>query len=326
MQNFAPFVNPITLTPLQKTDLFFEDYVTNEKFPIKKEIPRFCDEKNYSESFGYQWNTFREIQLDSKSDTDYSYRRFYTLTGWDPKKLGKYKVLEVGSGAGRFTEIFLNTTSGLLHSIDLSNAVEANLENNKINSKRLSLAQASIYEMPFKNNTFDKIFCFGVLQHTPSFSESVISLINKTKVGGEIVVDFYPIKGWYTKIHSKYILRPITKRLPSKFLLRIIRFNIKWMMNIFDLLCFLKLKVFTRFIPIADISNFPTALNVKERKELTIMDTFDALSPTYDNPQRIKDVAKMFSSNGCEVSFAGIIKYHENSYAAVVRAIKKTHT
>ena len=54
------------------------------------------------------------------------------------------------------------------------------------------------------------------------------------------------------------------------------------------------------------------------------MDTFDAFSPAFDNPQRIKDVAKMFTSNGCEVSFAGIIKFHEKSYAAVVRAIKKS--
>ena len=199
MLNFVPFVNPKTLNPLKKTDLYFEDCLTNEKFPIKKEIPRFCSEENYSESFGYQWNTFREIQLDSKSFTDLSFQRFYASTGWIPNKLEKDRVLEVGSGAGRFTEVFLKTTKGLLHSIDLSNAVEANLKNNALNYKRLCLAQASIYEIPFENNIFDKVFCFGVLQHTPSFSKSIISLINKTAIGGEIIVDFYPINGWYSK-------------------------------------------------------------------------------------------------------------------------------
>ena len=62
---------------------------------------------------------------------------------------------------------------------------------------------------------FDKVFCFGVLQHTPDFQSSVKALISKTKPGGEVVVDFYPIKGWWTKVHAKYIFRPWTKRMSS---------------------------------------------------------------------------------------------------------------
>ena len=128
MIKFVPFVNPKTLVPLKKNDCYFQDIQTKEIFPIKKKIPRFCDEENYSTSFGYQWNTFREIQLDSISNTDLSYQRFYATTDWDPVKLEKQNVLEVGSGAGRFTEVYLNSTNGLLHSIDLSNEVEANLK------------------------------------------------------------------------------------------------------------------------------------------------------------------------------------------------------
>ena len=154
---------------LKKTGNYFEDIHTKEKFPIRKNIPRFCDEQNYTTSFGYQWNTFREIQLDSKSKTDLSLQRFYATTDWNPVRLEKENVLEVGSGAGRFTEVFLNSTNGLLHSIDLSNAVEANIKKNKNNSRRLRIAQASIYEIPFANNIFDKIFCLGVLQHIRIF-------------------------------------------------------------------------------------------------------------------------------------------------------------
>jgi len=42
--------------------------------------------------------------------------------------------------------------------------------------------------MPFPNNSFDKVFCFGVLQHTPDFDASIKVLIEKAKPGGEIVV------------------------------------------------------------------------------------------------------------------------------------------
>ena len=43
--------------------------------------------------------------------------------------------------------MFLKTTKGTLHSIDYSNAVEANFKNNFKFKDRLKLSQASIYEM-----------------------------------------------------------------------------------------------------------------------------------------------------------------------------------
>jgi SAM-dependent methyltransferase len=121
--------------------------------------------------------------------------------------------LEVGSGAGRFTQIVLDYTKANLYSIDYSDAVSANYRNNAHHGDRLHLFQASIYEMPFPDNSFDKVFCFGVLQHTPDFKKSVKSLIDKAKPGGEIAVDFYPIKGWYTKINAKYICDPGPKNV-----------------------------------------------------------------------------------------------------------------
>ena len=96
------------------------------------------------------------------------------------------------------------------------------------------------------------------------------------------------------------------------------------MILLFDLLCLMKLNKLTRFIPIADLSNSPSKLTYKQRKERAVMDTFDAFSPAFDNPQRIKDVVKMFKTNGCEVSFAGVVKYHESSYGSIVRATRKS--
>ena len=40
--------------------------------------------------------------------------------------------LEVGSGAGRFSEVFLKTTDCLLHSVDYSDAVDVNQNNNLV--------------------------------------------------------------------------------------------------------------------------------------------------------------------------------------------------
>ena len=306
---------------MKKID-FLPDCVSTAQYQVIRGIPRFCPADNYSESFGFQWNHFDRTQLDVHSGADQSQQRFYSETGWDPQELSNCSVLEVGSGAGRFSEVFLRTTTGVLHSVDYSSAVDANRRNNAAYGERLQLAQASIYELPFADNSFDKVFCLGVLQHTPSFSDSVAALISKARLCGEIVVDFYPIKGWYTKLHSKYLLRPLTKRLPKPLLLKWIRLNIRWMLALFDLLCALRLGALTRFIPITDVSGFPSSLSPAQRREWAVMDTFDAFSPEFDNPQRVQDVARMFSSRGCEVTHAGLVHYTGGS-GMVVRAIKR---
>ena len=316
------YVSPKTGNNIKKIGNYYVSENFDEKFPIINSIPRFCNISNYTESFGYQWNQFSKTQLDSNINSRYSEIRFYKATKWDPKKLVNENVLEVGSGAGRFTEVFLKTTKGKLHSVDYSNAVETNYKNNYKFKSRLNLAQASIYEMPFLDDTFDKVFCFGVLQHTPSFEESVKALIKKTKQGGEIVVDFYPIKGWYTKINAKYILRPITKRLSHTSIHKLISMNINWMIKLYDFFCLMNLKILTRFIPITDLSLFPRKLTKFQRKQWAIMDTFDMYSPEFDNPKRIETVRKLFLKMGCKVTFANFIKYNKDVTGAVVRAIK----
>ena len=316
------YVSPETGNKLKKYNEYYISDSGYEKFPIINSIPRFCEMINYTKSFGYQWNRFDNTQLDSTIKGTYSENRFYKSTNWDPEIISKEKVLEVGSGAGRFTEVFLKTTKGILHSIDFSNAVEANFRNNFKFRDRLKLSQASIYEMPYANNTFDKIFCFGVLQHTPSFEESLRSLVNKAKSGGEIVVDFYPIKGWYTKIHAKYLLRPLTSKLSHESLNWLINSNIVWMIKLFNFLCSIRLKILTRFIPICDISLFPQNLSKSKIKEFAIMDTFDVFSPQFDNPMKINRVRELFIQMGCKVTFSGFIKFDSRSSSAVVRAIK----
>ena len=52
------------------------------------------------------------------------------------------------------------------------------------------------------------------------------------------------------------------------------------------------------------------------------MDTFDAFSPKYDNPMRIKKVRKLLIEMGCKVNFSGLIKFDKSASGAVVRAIK----
>lgn len=319
-------INPQTGKPLTNKGDFYEDPDGN-KFSVKDGVLRLVELENYTSNFGYQWNKFQKTQIDRESrGSNQSQERFFTVTGWDKQDLTGYNILEVGSGAGRFSQIVLDETKANLYSIDYSDAVAANFKNNGHHGNRFVLAQASVYEMPFADNTFDKVFCFGVLQHTPDFKKSVQNLIAKARPGAEVVVDFYPIRGWWTKVHAKYLLRPITKRWSNEKLLRKIEKNANWLMKAYFFFDKIGIgRVVNRFLPIVDIKGtLPQTLSKEELREWVILDTFDMFSPEHDHPQRISTVKKWFQEFGMEITFADFMHYgKENFSAAIVKGIKK---
>lgn len=318
----VPLVNPANGLPLEREGDLLVDADGNG-FPILGGVPRICDPENYTSNFGLQWNAFPETQLDSAAQQGISERRFFAETNWDAAALEGLDVLEVGSGAGRFSQVVLARTKAKLYSVDYSTAVEANLANNgQIAPDRFHLFQASIYEMPFPDGTFDKVFCLGVLQHTPDFEASVRSLVAKARPGGEIVVDFYCIRGPWTKITGKYLLRPFTRRMDQQRLLKLVRSNAGWMMKLGQAMNRVGLHALTRFLPIPDLAIMPRDLTPDQLREWVVLDTFDMLSPEYDNPQRITAVARMFERSGAAVTFAGFVD-NGTGRAAVVRAVKR---
>lgn len=113
---------------------------SGEQFPIRNFIPRFVPDDSYTASFGEQWNRYRRTQLDRFNGTTLSHDRFYSGTGWTPEDLKGKRILEVGCGAGRFTQIMLDAGAKLF-SVDYSSAVEACWTNNGPHPN-LFLAQA----------------------------------------------------------------------------------------------------------------------------------------------------------------------------------------
>lgn len=315
-------INPFTQRFLsQATEGLMENYALI--FPQKNGAYRIVEDNNYTENFGYQWNKFVGTQVDKASKLQMSKIRFFAETNWDKEDLTGKNILEVGSGAGRFTQIILDHTNANLFSVDYSNAVEANYKNNGPH-ERLHLFQASIYDMPFAKAQFDKVLCLGVLQHTPDFEQSVKALIEMAKPGAEVIVDFYPVNGWWTKLHAKYMYRRFTKNMGHEKLYKLVDSNIDWMIK--GSLFFSKIglgKMLNRFIPVCDIDGtLPASISYQQLRELCVLDTFDMFSPEYDNPQTINTVTNWFKQNGMEEVWGGKVNY-ENCVASVVKGIKK---
>lgn len=206
---------------------------------------------NYADSFGLQWNLHSQTQLDSHSGMTISKDRFNRETKWS-RDLSGDLILEVGCGSGRFTKIALDTGATVV-SIDYSSAIEENFNNNGSNN-RLLVVQADLYEMPFRFNYFDKVFCFGVLQHTPDPEKSFQMLVDHLKSSGQIATDVY-FKSFRRIFHIKFWVRPFVKDMEREQLYSLTRNYVDTVWPIARLLAVTKLGqiIASRFV--ADRSN-----------------------------------------------------------------------
>lgn len=186
--DFTVFVAPNTGYRLRREG---DDVVGADgtAYPIIRGIPRFVLPDNYATPFGEQWNRFPKTQLDSHTGIPLSEIRLERCMRGKLGEVTGKRVLEAGSGAGRFTEVLLKY-GAVLDSFDYSNAVEANAANNGA-SDQLTLAQADIRQPPYPAATYDYVVCLGVIQHTPDPEESIRSLWGMVKPGGSLVIDHY---------------------------------------------------------------------------------------------------------------------------------------
>lgn len=239
---------------------------------------------NYVGSFGLQWTRHATTQLDSLTGMRLSEERFFSTTGW-PKRMEGQRILEAGCGAGRFTEVVCKTGAQVV-AFDASEAVAANLSNNR-HFTNLALMRAGIYNPPLRPRSFDKIFCLGVLQHTPDPAKAFHRLVRLLKPGGEIVVDVYR-RDLLSLLQWKYLLRPITTRIPPQTLYKLVSRVVPPLIGPTAMLKRIAGRAGARLSPIAEFSHL--SLTARLNSDWAILDTFDMYSPAHDHPLSVKVV------------------------------------
>jgi SAM-dependent methyltransferase len=252
-------------------------------YPIAGYIPRFVIDEGYAEGFGLEWNVHRRTQYDRVSGAGLSERRFFEETGW-PRQLDGEVLIEAGSGSGRFTEHAL-ATGAIVLSLDYSRAVEANYASNGAH-ENLVLVQGDLFRMPFAPDVADRLFCFGVLQHTPDPQAALRSIVGHVRPGGEIVADIYAKTLTKYVLGTKYWVRPVTRRMAPD---RLYGFTSRYV----DALWPVARRV--RRVPRIGralnwrllIGDYSGLIDDDERlRDWARLDTFDMLAPRYDNPAR----------------------------------------
>ncbi len=286
--------------------LIKEKLIASKYYEAKKNLyfPQESNQNSISEvkNFGIQWNSFKKTQFDSFTNQNLTELRLKECSGWDLSKLKGRLVLEMGSGAGRFTEIFLKY-GAIVVSVELSTAIFANYENNQ--NKNLILVRDSIFNFKCEEITFDYVFCYGVAQHVENPIDIYKTCVNHLKLKtGLLSIDHY-WKRLGEKIpcflyYSKYLWRPITKRLNPSLLLKLIKLIYPIILptdillkKIFPKIIYKLIKIIIP-IPIANyFKEKGVNQNYKNLLNWCIMDTFDMLGAKYDEPWTYKKLFKI---------------------------------
>ncbi len=235
------FVDPRTHQPLEiEASMLRGNHIIagslhnkNITYPIINGIPRFFDQSNPAEfkkdkaekqttaSFGRKWNDLRAQDYGIGS-WDYNNLReqFIALLGC--KTFVELKnifakareTLNAGCGVAWSEYLFNFNQKTQRHCVDISLAVETAFRKTKQLSN-VVVSQASIFELPYRDNSFDIVYSLGVVHHTPNPKKALKKLVAKLKHGGLIGVYIYNKKPFLRELADEAI-RKITTRMTYK--------------------------------------------------------------------------------------------------------------
>ena len=288
----------------EEHDHIIEGEFWNEfnSYPIIDGIPRFVNEKNYTNSFGFQWGKWPLIQFESKNIgkpmEGHTRKMFNVITHHKLNDIkNKNLLLDCGCGAGRFIDICLENSNSKIIGIDYSSSVTTAHYKFSQNSN-VCIVNADALNMPFKPNIFDGAFSIGVLHHTPEPNKGVSEIYRCLKYGGWFGLSVYSKGSYYDKkILKKYrrifnLLKPVFNHYPPLFYSYFAVYVVKPVYN--------KVKFLRRRI----LKLFPF-VNLPDSK-WSILDTFDSISPVYASTHKYEEILGWVQFNG----FKNIIKTH----------------
>ena len=166
------------------------------------------------DAFGEEWskfNGFSDSEIKEIGDQYFDVAKKLLL----PTSV----VLDAGCGSGRWTKYVANKVK-FVEAIDPSNAVFVAYKMVK-NLTNVRVTQSDIDNIPFANESFDLVFCLGVLHHIPDTEKALNTLVGKLKKGGNLLVYLYYNLdnrglGYKTCFFFADLLRKMVSALPFK--------------------------------------------------------------------------------------------------------------
>ncbi len=265
-------------------------------------IPRFVSHAdNYADSFAFQWKHWHDTLSDKRTAGQKKHEVLARRTHFDEYRTEGATILECGMGGGDDTEVLLDLPFSEVHAFDISSAVERAAD--YLHDPRLVLSQASIYEIPYADHSFDFVFCHRVLQHTPDPEQALRAICRKVKPGGVLFAHCYK-RSWRYMLNYKYKYRWLTKRVPYEYVFWYVQTFGKplHLLNVVLHHCGpIGKSLAKQFVPFEYVAHYGS-FDKKQIRELERLVTFDALTPWHDHPMRSKTFRRIIEQEGFRIA------------------------
>jgi len=129
------------------------------------------------------------------------------------------KILEIGCGMGMDLLQFAKKGAKVVgvdlvpRHIKLANRL---FEIEKINSEDYEIFQADAEDLPLTDRTFDLVYSFGVLHHTPNIERAIDEIWRILKLDGRIIIGLYHKNSWHYWFNLLFVRGIIKKELNKK--------------------------------------------------------------------------------------------------------------
>ncbi len=179
--------------------------LSGKRYSISNGIPRFILDKTYNATWEYKWTHIDagrgiNFRIADKNDIAYQMHDIFDRNNHGGKAFeymrGKV-VLDLGCGVGQYSYRALEDYQpSKLVALDLTGGVDIfrkiMLERFPQHKSKVLLVQASVFQMPFRDETFDYVFALGVLQHTGDTRDAITQAARLVKENGQINFWVYP--------------------------------------------------------------------------------------------------------------------------------------
>jgi ubiquinone/menaquinone biosynthesis C-methylase UbiE len=144
--------------------------------------------------------------------------------GIDARTFRGRRAIDIGCGSGRFTHALKKLGSDSVVGVDYGKQGLRIAEDikKKLGAKGVSFKHASVLKLPFRDGSFDFVFCNGVLHHTENMERGIREMARVCEPGGKIWLYLYGDGGifWYARKRMPSIM----KKIPEEYTIEVLDF------------------------------------------------------------------------------------------------------
>ena len=293
-----------------------------ETFAVIAGIPRFVAglgamEKT-AESYGYQWAGFWKGFFDRGDVFGLQFEQtaqyFLSSLGLQEAQAQGTTVLDAGTGSGRIP-LSIHKMVRRVYAVDMHSGLEA-VSGRLAGAPNVSVVQANLLKLPFRDGMFDIAWSSGVLMYSPDAGETFAAVARKVKPGGRMFVSVYG-----TDINHYRMFRhllPWAHKLPTPLVYAMSALIALPLYLGFNLMLWY-VRTFRKGPPPHRVAMFTVEDSSSKSYKSILLNLVDQLHPDSQSEHSVEEVIGWFTANGF-----GDTVVTEHIGMVAVRGVKQT--